>query len=257
VQIAGEQDHRTFYAYTPAGQRDDTNPAAHFSRIGLPLPPELADYIHSTPGQEDAEQYEPLALRPTDWPVAFEFATAVHLSPLSLCTHRHLPSFLKSRGVAQVTVDPGERYMTPDRAFYLPTFMPYLDAFLPSEEEVRTLFGPEIGLEAAMVRLAEWGARAVIVKNGADGVYVLPAGAHLPTHLPAFHQPGDTRVIDPTGAGDAFCGGFMVGLAKTGDPLWAARLGIISASMVIEGYGALYALEQGRLEAQRRLASLP
>ena len=80
VRIRGEQDHRTFYAYTPDGKREDTNPAAHFARIGQPLPDSLKGYIHSTPGQDNPHQYEPLALgrkiglhhtaqhRPSTWP---------------------------------------------------------------------------------------------------------------------------------------------------------------------------------------------
>jgi hypothetical protein len=66
--IPGEQDHRTFYAYTPDGRRVDTDPAAHFARINRPLPEQLENYIHSTPGQDDPESFEPLALRPEDWP---------------------------------------------------------------------------------------------------------------------------------------------------------------------------------------------
>ena len=34
-----------------------------------------------------------------------------------------------------------------------------------------------------------------------------------------------TNVKDPTGAGDAFCGGFQVGLFETGDPVQAALYG--------------------------------
>jgi ribokinase len=61
-----------------------------------------------------------------------------------------------------------------------------------------------------------------------------------------------------TGAGDAYCGGFLVGLHQTGDPLEAALMGSVSASLVIEGTGALYALEalpdlaQARLHAMRQ-----
>jgi ribokinase len=59
-----------------------------------------------------------------------------------------------------------------------------------------------------------------------------------------------------TGAGDSFCGGFMVGLATTGDPIRAALYGTVSASFAIEGYGALYALGADSTEARRRLVYL-
>ncbi|HLF01711.1 MAG TPA: PfkB family carbohydrate kinase, partial [Anaerolineales bacterium] len=50
-------------------------------------------------------------------------------------------------------------------------------------------------------------------------------------------------VRDVTGAGDAFGGGFITGLAETGDPVEAALRGAVSASIVIEGVGALNGLE--------------
>jgi sugar/nucleoside kinase (ribokinase family) len=46
------------------------------------------------------------------------------------------------------------------------------------------------------------------------------------------------RCVDPTGAGDAFCGGFLTGLIETGDPVEAALRGAVSASFAVEGCGA-------------------
>ncbi|MCA9947120.1 MAG: hypothetical protein KC449_26755, partial [Anaerolineales bacterium] len=66
------------------------------------------------------------------------------------------------------------------------------------------------------------------------------------------HTANNPRIADVTGAGDSFCGGFMVGLAQTGDPAQAVAYGLVSASLVIEGYGALYALSR-RVEALPRL----
>jgi len=246
-RIPSEQDHRTFYAYTPDGGRDDTNPAAHYARINQPLPPALQGYVHSTPGQDDPQQYEPLALRPGDWPAAWtaiptDSTTALHLSPLSLSTHLHVPPFARRQGVGQITVDPGERYMIPARIPLIRQILPQVDAFLPSAQEVRSLFGAQVDLWQAAETLGQWGARLVVIKNGANGVLLQGVGG-LRRHLPAYHALGDGRVVDVTGAGDAFCGGFMVGLARSGDPLIAARQGLVSASYVIEGYGALYALE--------------
>lgn len=256
VRVPGRQDHRTFFAYTPDGRREDTNPAAHFARADHPLPAELNDYVHSTPSQDDPHEYEPLALRPADWPAAaFAGVTAVHLSPLSIRTHSQLPPFLRQQGIQQVTVDPGERYMIPELLPYIRAMLPYLDAFLPSMQEIETLFGRTIQPEQAAVRLAEWGVPIVVIKNGKNGVLLYEGSSNRLTQLPAYHRPGDGRVIDPTGAGDSFCGAFAAGLAQTGDPLTAARLGLISASLVIEGYGALYALKR-KQEVQERLEQI-
>lgn len=257
IRIPGQQDHRTFFAYTPNGPRDDTNPAVHFARIKQPLPEALRDYIHSTPGQDDPDVYEPLALRPEDWPDVYDGVTAVHLSPISLATQRHVPAALRQQGVRQISLDPGERYMIPERAGYIRQLLPQIDAFLPSDMEVRSLFGADVDLQAAAATLCDWGAPLVVVKNGANGVWVMEGkGNGRVTHLPAYHKASDPRIIDVTGAGDSFCGGFMVGLAQTGSPIQAAQMGLVSASLVIEGYGALYALGRGRAEAQKRLAKI-
>jgi sugar/nucleoside kinase (ribokinase family) len=64
------------------------------------------------------------------------------------------------------------------------------------------------------------------------------------------------RLADLTGAGDAFCGGFLAGYTETFDPLRAVLYGNVSASLAVEGYGALYALDTLPGLAQARLESL-
>jgi sugar/nucleoside kinase (ribokinase family) len=63
-------------------------------------------------------------------------------------------------------------------------------------------------------------------------------------------------MADPTGAGDAFCGGFLAGLKKTYDPLRAALHGNVAASLAIEGTGALYTLDVAPGLAEARLDAL-
>lgn len=253
VSIAGDHDHRTFYAYTPDGRRDDTNPSAHFERFGLPLPAALSDYVDSTPRQSDPHEYEPLALRPDDWPDSLQQVTAVHLSPLPLATHFHVTQALRLRGNIKITVDPGERYMVPRRLPYIRQILPLIDAFLPSDQEVRSLLGAGVDLREAAKTFCSWGAPLAVIKIGEQGVLVQDREHDQSLHLRPYHAPGDARVIDVTGAGDSFCGGFMVGLAQTADPIHAAQMGLVSASLVIEGYGALYALEVDKQLAESRL----
>ena len=252
-EIEGDHDHRTFYAYTPDGRRDDTQPERHFKRIGRPQPPELAGYVHSTLGQDDPDRFEPLALRPADWPVSYSKAVGVHLAPLSLKTHMVVPSHLRQRGVKYITVDPGERYMIPELLPQVQQLLSQVDVFLPSDMEVRSLFGHKVELESAAEQLAQWGPATVIVKCGAEGILIHEKTAGTSTWLRPWHDPGDKRIVDVTGAGDSFCGGFLVGLAHSGDCFYAARLGLVTSSIVIEGYGATYALTWPREEVKERL----
>jgi sugar/nucleoside kinase (ribokinase family) len=256
ISLEADQDHRTFFAYTPGGNRDDTRPADHFARIGQPLPPELSDYIHSTPQQDDPTIFEPLALRPEDWPLAYDSETAVHLAPLPLATHLSAPARLREAGVKIISVDPGERYMIPERVPFLKQLLPQVDAFLPSDQEVRSLLGNDIDLWEAAEQLAAWGALLVVIKIGADGILLFDTFNEQHQHLPAYHEPGSPGIVDVTGAGDSFCGGFLAGLAQYGDALQAAQMGLVSASMIIEGYGAINALNLNLKEAQTRLLEI-
>ena len=64
------------------------------------------------------------------------------------------------------------------------------------------------------------------------------------------------RVADPTGAGDAFCGGFLAGFGRTYDPVQATLHGNVSASLKVEGSGAFYPLDMLPGLAEARLNAL-
>jgi 1D-myo-inositol 3-kinase len=61
------------------------------------------------------------------------------------------------------------------------------------------------------------------------------------------------REVDPTGAGDVFAAGFLLGLARGADPVEAARLGAAAASIVVEAPGgeALERIGEAILRARR------
>jgi hypothetical protein len=62
------------------------------------------------------------------------------------------------------------------------------------------------------------GCAMVVIKCGANGQAVLDGTSGKRWDVPAYPvQPSDV-----TGAGDAYCGGFLAGLVQTGDPLEAA-----------------------------------
>ena len=112
-----------------------------------------------------------------------------------------------------------------------------LDAFLPSEVEARALV-PGAAPADALAVLAERCPGAVAVKLGPEGVLVWDRAAGAPVAVP----PAPARTLDPTGAGDAFCGGFLAGLVETRDPVAAARIGAAAAARVVERFGADAAL---------------
>lgn len=125
-----------------------------------------------------------------------------------------------------------------------------LNAFMPSLQEVAELWAHQ---DAA--KLAAWlrsvGSDAVtVLKRGAEGTDVVDGGS---TYRVATVV---RELVDPTGAGDAFCGGFLAGYVATGEPVEAALMGAVSASFVCETRGAVQALERFSMEAaQERLTA--
>ena len=131
--------------------------------------------------------------------------------------------------------------------------------FMPSELEARLLFPDlrgsdpiDFALDAAE-RLDEWGPRMTAVKLGPLGSVVRTEGRSV--HVPAVEVP----IVDPTGAGDAYCGGFVVGWLVTGSAVVAAACGTISAADMIGRFGAFTdeppATPDRRLRLVRQLSS--
>jgi len=109
----------------------------------------------------------------------------------------------------------------------------HVDYFLPSQIEASRIFGVTEPPAIAAAALAH-GVRAVAVKLGADGCYVQTADS-AGRYLPALRGP----VVDTTGAGDAFCAGFLAASVHGRDPFEAARLGTAAACMGISRLGAV------------------
>ncbi len=251
--LPGWQDTRTFYAYLNLEERVDTDPVGHFARVGQPLPPELKDYATSTEGQDVGRKFRPLAVRPSDVPKSFHEVRGLHIAPCDYLTQRTLPDALRESGVKLITCDPSMRYMQPGLKKEIGEVVRGLDAFLPSEMEVRSYYRTDTyDLWEAAVEFGAMGSRAVVVKRGANGCLVYHAETGDKWQIPAY----PVTVRDVTGAGDAFGGGFITGLADTGDPVEAALRGSVSASIVVEYTGALNSLDAHPDLPQARLARL-
>lgn len=248
-RVPGWQDMRTFYRYVDLETRVDTDPAWHFAEVGAPLPEDLAGYVDSTPGQ-DGRELVPLSPCPDDLPPSYFQVQAANLSPMPLPVHNSLCTTLASHGIC-LSLDPGERYMRPRLMDQVLAFLGCVAAFLPSEQEVQSLLGIADPGEAAL-RFAGAGPQVIVIKAGRRGSFIYDARTRRRWNVPAY----PTEIVDVTGAGDAYCGGFMVGYQETDDPVLAGCYGAVSASFVLQGFGALYALRFSRDQAEARLGEL-
>lgn len=174
---------------------------------------------------------------------------AYHLAPAPVKQQAALVKHLRPSG-GLISLDPHELWINGYEAI-IEAMLAEVDFFLPSRFEARLLYGTDAPEEAARA-FARWGPKAVVIKLGEDGSLVYDPLAELLVHVPAY----PARVRDTTGAGDAFCGGFLAGYLLSGDPVAAAQYGAISASYVVEAIGALAAPQPRPAEAQTRLAYL-
>jgi sugar/nucleoside kinase (ribokinase family) len=129
-----------------------------------------------------------------------------------------------------------------------------VDLFLPSELQANgILTGAKEDWPQALARLAELGPSIVAVKVGSEGSWVHDSHAGRSWHIPAVPL---ARVEDPTGAGDAYCGGFLAAVIAGHDALESGLRATVSASFVIEAFDARHGLRASRDEAERRLVPL-
>lgn len=248
-------DLRSFYVYPDLSRRLSEDPVNHFTRLGLELPRALLDYRFKPDNLFDSRtKLVATSLRQSDIPDEYLEATAAHLCPVDYLTHSLLPAVMRQGGVTTVTLDPAVGTMTPTFWDQIPALLTGLTAFLPSEEEIRTLFhGRSADLWEMAETLGVMGCEFIVIKRGERGVYIYDSLTRSRWEIPAY----PARLVNPTGAGDAFCGGFLIGYRQFYDPVQAALFGTISASLVIEGSGPFYALDalpglaQARLEALR------
>lgn len=122
----------------------------------------------------------------------------------------------------------------------LRAFMAQLDVFSPNEAEAASmLWGPSHEIPEAARReprrltepFLEAGARLVALRRGPLGAVVHDGASGAAWLLPAF--PG-TRVVDPTGCGNAFCGTLLAALLAGESLAAAAAWGCAAGSCMAE-----------------------
>ena len=242
-----------FVAYPEPGKPQYTNPIAHFARLGLTFPKSLLGYQPAERRQDSRFESLPASPRPADIPSAYLQAQAVHLCPMDFVAHRRLALAFQQAKVKIQSIDPGAGYM--NTAFWddMRDLLRGVTAFIPCEQELRDLFWGRTDDPWQMAEaLCGDGCEMVVIKCGARGQLLYEGASHKRWEIPAY----PARLVDPIGAGDAFCGGFLAGYQLTSDPLQAVLHGNISASLAIEGSGVFQVLETLPGLAQARLDSL-
>jgi sugar/nucleoside kinase (ribokinase family) len=113
--------------------------------------------------------------------------------------------------------------------------LPHVDLLFMNHDEARILTGANDPNQAAR-KMQQLGARDVVVKMAGDGCGIFTPGCAV--HVPAFEVP----VVDSTGAGDCFVGGFLAALHRCASYEQAARLANAVGALSVQKLGAITGL---------------
>lgn len=139
-------------------------------------------------------------------------------------------------GGATLSLDPGSfqmiQQMGRDHFLKIVDDVPF-DVLFPNDDEARAMSGkrqPDRSLDWLRDRYPH---ALVVLKMDADGALI--EGPETPRlHVAATHD----RLVDATGAGDAFGGAFLAGWLAHGDAGRAAQLAVQAGGWVVSRFGA-------------------
>jgi cytidine kinase len=194
--------------------------------------------------------HEQVSPGPEHIPIAWQTAPAFHVAPMPFAVQRRVLASLASNANRFVSVDP-HLPITEDTIDDWRQALADADAFFPSEDEL-LLDAADVDPRRALPRLATGRLRYIVFRQAARG------GVLYDAREDRFHQwPGRaTKVVDPTGAGDAFAAGFISGHLE-GLPVAACLdRGVVSASFAIEAVGPAALLKARRTDADTRSRQL-
>ena len=123
------------------------------------------------------------------------------------------------------------------------------DIVSPNLHEARAMTGLNDELAILRKLLAD-GAAVAALRMGEAGSIVARQGSDSALHIPAVAV---DEVVDQTGAGNSYCGGFVVGWARQGDMVAAGCYGAAAASFTLEHVGCAHLPDDVADEWARRL----
>jgi sugar/nucleoside kinase (ribokinase family) len=178
-------------------------------------------------------------LSPEDVPKDFR-AKAVHIAPIANEIPFEVVEHLK--GCADIlSLDPqgllrsfDEAGNVSDNAIVDPRIFSLINIYKSSQNEIYALTG-EPDLKSAIKAIHDVGVETVIVTLGTKGSVLSVEGAQY--NIEACPS---QVLVDPTGAGDVFIGGFLTEYLRQKESLWCASVGSAAASCVVEGLGPTY-----------------
>ncbi|MGQ9530846.1 MAG: carbohydrate kinase family protein [Candidatus Bathycorpusculaceae bacterium] len=122
-----------------------------------------------------------------------------------------------------------------------------VNIYKSSLEEIRAATNlPDIN--SAVKTIHDYGVETVIVTLGAKGALLSIEGTKY--DIPAYLC---EKIVDPTGAGDVFIGGFLAEYVRGQDSLWCACVGSAASSFAVEAVGPTFMEGERQIRERARL----
>jgi len=196
----------------------------------------------------DIDDFYQLEARFEEMPASYLAARGFHVCHGSIGDLTEVVRNLRAANPAAVIAWEPTPLQSTATADEMRTLLGLVDLISPDLAEARDLTGRTAPSEM-MDALLGWGARVVGLRMGARGSLVASRDGAI-YRIPA----APATVVDTTGAGDAYIGGYLVGLGEEVDPVEAGARAAVSASFAIEQFGVPNFGPHTRSEAERRLA---
>lgn len=116
-----------------------------------------------------------------------------------------------------------------------------VDIYKSSSDEIKAVTDMSTQ-KSAMKTIHDYGVETVIVTLGMKGAVLSVEGTVY--KIPAYKS---KKVVDPTGAGDVFIGGFLAEYIRGENLLWCTCVGSAAASLVVEAAGPTFFGEKAEI----------
>ena len=184
-------------------------------------------------------------------PTEYLHAKNAHLSAMGFNAQHAIAAYLTEQNI-EFSYDIAQASLMIEGQQYSGNFATSKSKLLlPSIEEVELIYGKQ-PLLPLLKKISDTGPKIIAVKMGSKGSIVFNAAERRAYRIPVY----PVAVVDSTGAGDAYCGGFVVGYYETGSIVEAGVYGTASASFAIEDFGAFHLLEVNKKELIKRANDL-
>ena len=182
----------------------------------------------------------------TEFPDAYKQVQGVHLH----CGWREVEkwvNYLRKFSDPFVLWEPIQSELIKENWNSFINVLSLIDCISPNLQETKELLQLD-DIDEMLDEFIAKGAKMAVIRAGADGsIYADSSGSHI--RVPTVPV---EKIVDQTGAGNAYCGGLIVGCVQSSDPVDALCKAAVSASFALEQFGALFPVKGKEKEIQIR-----